>query len=519
MRGLFILALGFLVAHTAGCQPSDQAMVRFDELSYNSYFEQLAFLDLESGKKNYLKLLMSVDPSINTTKYNITCREIEIELQRMNKRKFLKAKPEKKIEYIYDDVNLNILKEYKEDVFFPRIFNTGEFNCLTATAYYGIIMDSLGIPYEFRETYNHVHPVAYPRQQQVFIETTDPVAGINYFDEKLKVRFVNYLLETSRISRSDYDTISIDRLFNRYYLPEKSIGMKELTGLQYMNDALYKFSSGEYAGAFEQIKKAWFLYPSQKMLAVFQFILNGTLLESDFKKLSDVRFIVYQSRLIGENLISSETVSNTFQFMSNIVLINRSDVRLYDSIFNYLMVNLKEQGLKNDISFQYYQLRGKSLLGEYKLKDALDLFEKAYEINPGNLEVQTLLVTTFAYTFQNSSNRETVQRIGDMSAKFPSLDSNGLFMTLKMTAYLSYVEELFDFGEPDRALEYLAKFESTYKTNGDIELNYKVVGDAYSAAAVYFFKKYNKKKAKEYLEKGLEIAPDNFELRYRLNSL
>ena len=86
-------------------------------------------------------------------------------------------------------------------------------------------------------------------------------------------------------------------------------------------------------------------------------------------------------------------------------------------------------------------------------------------------------------------------------------------------AYLSYVEELFDFNQPEKALDYMGRFEEIYDNNQEMELNYKLVGDAYSAAAVYFFKRYNKQKAKEFLEKGLRIAPDNFELRYRLNSL
>ena len=36
-----------------------------------------------------------------------------------------------------------------------------------------------------------------PKDLRINIETTDPFAGVKYFDEKLKVRFVNYLLDTS----------------------------------------------------------------------------------------------------------------------------------------------------------------------------------------------------------------------------------------------------------------------------------------------------------------------------------
>ena len=54
--------------------------------------------------------------------------------------------------------------------------------------------------------------------------------------------------------------------------------------------------------------------------------------------------IVYLSRLINKDLINTESVAGTFSYMSNIVLINRTDTKLYDSIFNYLMTNLRQPG-------------------------------------------------------------------------------------------------------------------------------------------------------------------------------
>ncbi len=44
--------------------------------------------------------------------------------------------------------------------------------------------------------------------------------------------------------------------------------------------------------------------------------------------------------------------------MTNIVLVNRSDTQLYDSIYQYLMQNLDQDELKKDIEFQYYPPQG-----------------------------------------------------------------------------------------------------------------------------------------------------------------
>ncbi len=212
-------------------------------------------MDFQKGEKDYLKLFMAVDPSVNSARYNITRREIQLALQNLNKKKFQKAKPDKKITLLYESVNREIFRQYRENVLFPEIFKNGTFNCLTASAYYGLLLDSLHIPFEFRESYNHVLPVAYPCQLQIQIETTDPVSGVNNFDEKLKFRFVNYLVDTKRITHETYDTSSIDAIFNRYYMPEKNIGLQELTGLQYMNDALYLYGGGKLCRCFRADQK------------------------------------------------------------------------------------------------------------------------------------------------------------------------------------------------------------------------------------------------------------------------
>ena len=97
MKDISLIILAFAFLNAGICQTGNGKVVRFDELSYKSYFEQLAFIGYHQGEKDFLKLFMAVDPSVNTTKYDITRREIEFELQRLNNRKFIKAKPEKKI--------------------------------------------------------------------------------------------------------------------------------------------------------------------------------------------------------------------------------------------------------------------------------------------------------------------------------------------------------------------------------------------------------------------------------------
>ena len=84
---------------------------------------------------------------------------------------------------------------------------------------------------------------------------------------------------------------------------------------------------------------------------------------------------------------------------------------------------------------------------------------------------------------------------------------------------LVYVVEFGDnFEKPNiaRGEKYQKMFETLYETNKNITLlSPDAVGKAYSEACVYYFKKGQKVKAKQLLEKGLQIVPNDFQLKMR----
>ncbi|MGC9345141.1 MAG: hypothetical protein ACP5E3_20720, partial [Bacteroidales bacterium] len=122
-------------------------------------------------------------------------------------------------------------------------------------------------------------------------------------------------------------------------------------------------------------------------------------------------------------------------------------------------------------------------------------------------------------TFENTPGQELVQKLETYGEELPYIAENGMFVSMQMNAYLYVVEQYFDFTEPEKGLLYLQKFEKLYTHYPGVEINHQQVGDAYSAAAVYYFKQNQLQKARHYLSRGLEISPDNYELIYRLRSI
>jgi tetratricopeptide (TPR) repeat protein len=502
----------------AGLFAQSAKLVRFSDLKFHSEFEKDAFTVFENGIPDYLRLFLAISPSSDEALLKEANQKILSVTENIYDKKFEKLKDEKKVGKIYEKVNGDILNRYEEKILFPVIFSTGSFNCLTASALYGFVFQYLGIDFEFKESYNHVHPVAFPKTLQIKVETTDPVNGFQYFDTKLKVQFVNYLLNSKTISKEEARNSSLDEIFNKYYFPEASIGMKELAGSQYLNDAFYNFAQEEFEFAFKQSQKAYYLYPSAKISTIMLFVLSGCIDKADYTNVEDAAFLAFASRFVGKEL-KMELYIEAFNSMTQVVLLERSQTELYDQMFSYLESNTNNREVLNAIKTEYYFQKGRVLMNNYRIKEGLTFFEKALAIEPDNLKLQTYTIQSLFFLFNTISNQETVKFAEEFIIRFPHMQKNEGFINLQMIGYLKLGEEKFDFEKPEEGDVLLKKFENLHNLHPEIGIQYEMVGNAYSAAAVYFFKRNNLSTARSYLNRGLAISPENYQLMYRLRAL
>ena len=54
--------------------------------------------------------------------------------------------------------------------------------------------------------------------------------------------------------------------------------------------------------------------------------------------------------------------------------------------------------------------------------------------------------------------------------------------------------------------------------NHEAEIDHILIGRSYSSAAIYYYREGQVNKSRDLLEKGLLYAPDNIELKLKLNS-
>lgn len=177
------------------------------------------------------------------------------------------------LEHVFTKTHQRFLKQYKEYATFNELLLEGNYNCMTATALYALILEHLGFEYEIIETNYHIFLVAETAYGPVLLETTDPLQGFVTKNQEIERKISQYRQNTQVESNNNktYYQYNVS-LFN-------SIGLKSLHGLLYYNLAVDAYNKQDLLSTVDYLEKACLLYESQR-LEEFSKIIVLTLLES-----------------------------------------------------------------------------------------------------------------------------------------------------------------------------------------------------------------------------------------------
>ncbi len=495
-----------------------------DDLSFHSNLEKVAFESLENEKgPNYIYLFVAIDDSCTADQLNGIRHRLTDQVNEFaNNHKFSKAKEKKKIKIIYNDIHSKFLSKYGENYYFPEIFSGGNYNCVTASALYGLILKDLDITYTIKESFNHVYILTYPDTYSIRIETTDPTSGYLVYNDKFKEQFISFMAEAKLISQTERQEKSVDELFNEYYYKEEDIDLLELAGLQYYNKAVDLLSEEKYEEAFMMAEKSAYLHNTEKsgymLLICLANVLDGCHYE-------DIRYAdyIYKGARYHHYGITTDDVVDQFADVTNKLLINEYNTQLYDAYYHRIMDHLEDTSLMNEISFIYNYERGRILYNDNQYDNSVAFAEKAYQLKPRHVDARNLFVSDVLQTFTNVEDPESsLKQLNHYIERYPDLMNDKDFNTLRCVLNLGIGVDLFMSDKPQEAFEKIHDFEKiadqSYPDFSNFYLS-KVLVEAYSRAASYYFRKGNSNKARYYLEQGLKYAPNSYELRSKLSSL
>jgi hypothetical protein len=389
-----------------------------------------------------------------------------------------KKKLNKKIKLIYKTVHSDLLKKYKENVIFNKILKTGEYNCVTATALYAILLDRFSISYAIRKKPNHVYLIVGPGKQNILMESTNPQKGVVIYDEKVKKDFVKYLYNSKLISKEEYTYNSSDDLFNKYYNTDDTISIFQLAGAHYYNHGVQLYADEKYEYSMNEFEKAYTLYPEGKTISYSYTGAMGTMISklAEDKKY-DGKIL---AKLVNVNRNSKELLNNSQDILRSIgndMLIENSNLEGYKKFYSDFektlidTIDISEFNNIYEYSLGYYYYMNQ----EYT--KSMHVLHSTYERHPENLNIKNIIHDDFTKFIYSHKENKDVDPMMDSILYFldfyPMLKEYDYFQKLHSMSLFYKMGQAFDKNDSKNGHLWLSKIDSIYSS----EPNYNYDSD------------------------------------------
>lgn len=146
----------------------------------------------------------------------------------------------KQLKTVFEKTHSVFLKRYREQIFFPSVFETGEYNCVTASMLYVLILEELKLPYTILEEPNHVYVVVYPDEDYIIFETTSPVFSEQQIPLKQRKQLVDNGLKYKMITQEEVTDLGLNRAYEDLMQTSKRVNLHQLVSFQYQNKLVYE---------------------------------------------------------------------------------------------------------------------------------------------------------------------------------------------------------------------------------------------------------------------------------------
>lgn len=380
MNKIFIcLVIILLFSNSYGfSQKSSDSLIYYSDLRFNSKFEKDAFHNFIQQNKDSLLIFLVINEDIKPMDYVSNLKTFKNFLGEIKEKGVLNKKMNKRIKETYALVHEKFLKKYNNIEFFASIFQTGTYNCVSASILYALFFDRLNIPYKIMASSNHVYLVANPGENSEVIETTNPLFENQIFSGEFKRQYVNYLKNSKMISEAELQSKSTEEIFESHYNQVTEANFNNLIGFQYFNKALLDLEQNNLKKALYDCQKAYYFFPSERVSVVMYNILIELNYNSSFNRPFNAGTLALLTRF--KNITADHI---------NAVFLNYIDERMQytetesecDSTFNSLISNIKNAEIRSEVEFSYYsQMSWKAVKNDRKFYYK----EKAISLKPNH---------------------------------------------------------------------------------------------------------------------------------------
>ncbi|UII28178.1 hypothetical protein LVD15_07065 [Fulvivirga maritima] len=265
------------------------------DLRYQSSFEK-EFIEsyLKSKSDNALNLLLAPDEGMTTDFAAETDKNLTDFLSRYDQKITADKISGRHLSQLFYKVHRKFLKRYVQYTTLGQTLRSGNYDCLSGTAFYAVILNRLEVPFEIIETNYHIYLQIETDQGVALMESTDPLYGYITNPKEIKERLKDFeKAGTRKVDPAQHE-------FN--YSINQATSISGLAGLQYFNLAVNAFNEQKFEKSLNQLEKANLFYNSERIIE-FGALVGTQILESGQYSTSDKDIMIARiQRLINSDL-------------------------------------------------------------------------------------------------------------------------------------------------------------------------------------------------------------------------
>ncbi len=480
------------------------SLIRFSDLRFHSDFEKEALENFVFQNRDTFNLFLAIEEDM-TEKEAGWRKDIFLGFFKdLDDKKIQTRKLNKKIKLSYSEAHSKFLKKYNDAEYFPEIFQSGTYNCVSASMLYAMIFDKLEIPYKVKASSNHVYLVANPGANSIVIETTNAVFEQKIFTGEFKQQYVNYLKNSKLISESEYKNKSTEEIFEEKFKEVRDAVFNNLPGFQYYNKALAKLQNNETEAALNLCQKAYFFYPDYQVKTLLYTTLLFHIEKCNFDKVSDIDYLAQLSKFENTDI---NVVVGIFNNIIHHHLQYTQMEAFCDSLNLRLVSQLTDKRLRDEINFSY------NMQMSYRYQN-MDMVEKyvanALKIKGNHHDARLIMENYLKRKLYGIFDPDILlDTISQLETRYDNEAIKPLLLENKLKAYLDKANESFSRKRMSQGNKYLLEFEKRCELPVSSIVLISMIENTYRKAAVYYFYKGDKTTAKTYIKRGLKYVPNS----------
>lgn len=414
---------------------------------------------------------------------------------------------------IYTTLQEEYLVSYAPYSLFIEIFTAKQFNSITGTALFALALDYYNIPYQIRETPQYVYLTAYPNDPndtEVIFESTAANLDAPGFVYRRSDDYKQFLLSNNLISEEEANDAHFR---DPHFSIDTIISLEQLTAIPYYHHFVKHLATNETEYAMHELEKAVAINESPYMLQWLKIIILTILYDKENKH-NTKTYCAYLSKFKQYNWdmdnVEAEVVSLSAGRAQDLLALENGDslVRAY---LNCLKSSLESTDLAKELDQKIYLILAESYYKANDFDKALDYLHRSFE--PGVERQQAYIKNCLINKFKNiDDSKQGLDSLKKYEAIFPFINNDREVKSHKAYFLMKGAYTHFKQKEIEDGLNSLNVFKTTFQPGDEALYHKKPIASAFASAVYFYAVNRQFDKAKEWVNQGLQYAPESEEL-------